>query len=87
MGARRRRDAIPKHSTSFDGEAVASAQGVEHYDGDNACRIATVADVKRPWYSLEYTLEIEAGIAKTPRPPITAKVWGERPVRSRILRP
>src|SRR4249920_1241850 len=34
---------------------------------------APAPDVKGPWYSLEYTFEIEPGIAKMPRPPITAK--------------
>jgi hydroxyquinol 1,2-dioxygenase len=40
---------------------------------------APAPDVKGPWYSLEYTFEIEPGIAKLPRPPITAKARGERP--------
>jgi hydroxyquinol 1,2-dioxygenase len=37
-----------------------------------------VPDVKGPWYSLDYTFIVEPGEAKLPRPPITAKVDGER---------
>jgi len=36
-------------------------------------------DVKGPWYSLEYTFIIEPGLAKLPRPPVTAKAEGDRP--------
>jgi|SRR5450631_740407 hydroxyquinol 1,2-dioxygenase len=36
-------------------------------------------DLTGPWYSLEHTLVIEAGEAKLPRPPITAKTAGDRP--------
>lgn len=35
-------------------------------------------DVTGPWYSLDYTFTIEPGVAKLPRPPITAKAEGER---------
>jgi hydroxyquinol 1,2-dioxygenase len=35
-------------------------------------------DVKGPWYSLEYTFIVEPGVAKLPRPPISAKAEGER---------
>jgi len=37
------------------------------------------ADVKGPWYSLDYTFIIEPGEAKLPRPPISGKARGERP--------
>src|SRR5580692_294895 len=47
---------------------------------------APAPDVKGPWYSLEYTFEIEPGIAKMPRPPITAKARGERPQIERLKR-
>ncbi len=47
---------------------------------------APAPDVKGPWYSLEYTFEIEPGIAKLPRPPITAKARGERPKIERLKR-
>lgn len=36
-------------------------------------------DVAPPWYSLDYTFTIEAGVAKLPRPPITGKAEGPRP--------
>ena len=36
------------------------------------------SDVTGPWYSLDYTFTIEPGVAKLPRPPITAKAAGER---------
>jgi hypothetical protein len=42
--------------------------------------------VKEPWYSLEYTFEIEPGVAKLPRPPITDKLRGERPAIERLGR-
>src|SRR5262244_1085900 len=45
---------------------------------------APAPDVKGPWYSLEYTFEIEPGIAKMPRPPISAKASGERPQIERL---
>jgi hydroxyquinol 1,2-dioxygenase len=47
---------------------------------------APAPDVKGPWYSLDYTFEIEPGIAKMPRPPITAKARGERPTIERLKR-
>jgi catechol 1,2-dioxygenase len=34
--------------------------------------------VKAPWYTLDYTFRVEAGEAKLPRPPITAKAEGGR---------
>lgn len=37
-------------------------------------------DVKGPWYSLDHHFVIEPGEAKLPRPPITGKATGERPV-------
>jgi catechol 1,2-dioxygenase len=40
---------------------------------------APAPDVKGPWYSLEHTFVMEAGIGKLPRPPISAKARGERP--------
>ena len=40
---------------------------------------APAADVKGPWYSLDYTFRVEPGIAKWPRPPISGKARGERP--------
>jgi hydroxyquinol 1,2-dioxygenase len=45
---------------------------------------APAADVTGPWYSLDFTFTIEAGLAKLPRPPITAKAEGER-IRLEIL--
>ena len=42
--------------------------------------------MKGPWYSLEYTFEIEPGIARMPRAPITAKARGERPQIERLKR-
>jgi hydroxyquinol 1,2-dioxygenase len=47
---------------------------------------APAADVKGPWYSLEYTFKIEPGIARLPRPPITDKLRGERPAIERLER-
>lgn len=47
---------------------------------------APAADVKGPWYSLEYTFKIEPGIAKLPRPPITDKLRGARPAIERLKR-
>ena len=41
---------------------------------------APAPDVKGPWYSLDYTFTIEHGEARMPRPPITDKAEGERPV-------
>src|SRR5262244_3227545 len=45
---------------------------------------APAPDVKGRWCSLEYTFEIESGIARMPRPPITAKASGERPQIERL---
>jgi hydroxyquinol 1,2-dioxygenase len=45
---------------------------------------APAADVSGPWYSLDFTFTIEPGVAKLPRPPITAKAEGER-VKLEIL--
>lgn len=39
---------------------------------------APAADVTGPWYSLDFTFRIEPGVARLPRPPITAKAEGER---------
>jgi catechol 1,2-dioxygenase len=36
------------------------------------------ADVTGPWYSLDFTFTTEPGVAKLPRPPITAKADGDR---------
>jgi catechol 1,2-dioxygenase len=47
---------------------------------------APAPDVKRPWYSLEHTLVIEAGEAKLPPPPITGKSTVERPVLAILTR-
>ena len=47
---------------------------------------APAPDVKGPWYGLDYTFEIEPGIAKLPRAPITAKARGERPAIERLKR-
>ena len=41
---------------------------------------APAPDVKGPWYSLDHNFVIEPGEAKLPRPPITGKASGERPV-------
>ncbi|MCC8395929.1 catechol 1,2-dioxygenase [Paraburkholderia sp. MMS20-SJTR3] len=38
------------------------------------------ADVKGAWYSLDHQFRIEAGEAKLPKPPITGKAEGPRPV-------
>jgi hydroxyquinol 1,2-dioxygenase len=47
---------------------------------------APAPDVNGPWYSLDYTFRIEPGIAKWPRPPISGKARGERPVIERLKR-
>jgi hydroxyquinol 1,2-dioxygenase len=44
------------------------------------------ADVKGPWYSLDYTFMVEPGEAKLPRPPISGKARGERPEIERLER-
>ena len=46
---------------------------------------APAPDVNGPWYSLDFTFTVEGGVAKLPRPPITAKAEGER-VRMEILK-
>jgi catechol 1,2-dioxygenase len=38
------------------------------------------ADVRGPWYSLDHHFVIEPGEARLPRPPITGKAEGDRPV-------
>ncbi len=40
---------------------------------------APAADIKGPWYSLDYHFTIEPGINKLPRAPITGKASGPRP--------
>ena len=41
---------------------------------------APSGDVTGPWYALDYTFTIEAGEATRPKPPITGKAEGARPV-------
>jgi hydroxyquinol 1,2-dioxygenase len=41
---------------------------------------APAADVEGPWYSLDYTFVIEPGPSRLPKPPITGKAQGGRPV-------
>ena len=41
---------------------------------------APAADVAGPWYSFEQTFNIERGVSKLPRAPISAKAEGQRPV-------
>lgn len=43
------------------------------------------SDVNGPWYSLDFTFTIEPGVAKLPRPPITAKAGSDR-VKLEILK-
>jgi catechol 1,2-dioxygenase len=40
---------------------------------------AQAADVKGPWYSLDYTFVMEPGRSRLPRPPISGKARGARP--------
>jgi hydroxyquinol 1,2-dioxygenase len=40
---------------------------------------APAADVKGPWYALDYTFVMDPGDMKLPRPPIKGKTSGERP--------
>jgi catechol 1,2-dioxygenase len=47
---------------------------------------APAADVKGPWYSLDYTFGIEPGEAEWPRAPISGKARGERPALERLKR-
>lgn len=41
---------------------------------------APEADVRGPWYSLDHHFVVEPGEARLPKPPITGKASGERPV-------
>ena len=41
--------------------------------------IAPTTEIKGPWYSLDFEFKIEAGEAKLPRPPITARAIAPRP--------
>ncbi len=41
---------------------------------------APAPDVEGPWYSLDYTFVIEPGPSRLPKPPITGKAQGGRPV-------
>ena len=54
---------------------------VRHDDGP-----APAADVKGPWYSLDYTFGIEPGIAQWPRAPISGRARGDRPAIERLKR-
>ena len=47
---------------------------------------APAADVMGPWYSLEHDFVLEPGETKLPRPPITGKNAGERPVIEVLVR-
>jgi hydroxyquinol 1,2-dioxygenase len=47
---------------------------------------APAPDVSGPWYSLACTFGIEPGIAKWPRPPISGKARGGRPMIERLKR-
>ena len=47
---------------------------------------APAPDVPGPWFSLQYTFEIEPGEARLPRPPITDKLKGDRPEIERLVR-
>jgi hydroxyquinol 1,2-dioxygenase len=47
---------------------------------------APAADVSGPWYSLDHHFVIEPGEAKLPKPPITGKASGERPVQAVLQR-
>jgi catechol 1,2-dioxygenase len=42
------------------------------------------ADVKAPWYTLDYTFTMEPGESRLPRPPITDKARGDRPQIERL---
>lgn len=48
--------------------------------------VPPAADVMGPWYTLDYTFEVEPGAARLPRPPITDKLQGERPEVERLVR-
>jgi hydroxyquinol 1,2-dioxygenase len=56
-------------------------QYVRHESGP-----APAADVRGPWYSLEHHFVIEPGESRLPKPPITGKAAGERPVLTIIER-
>ena len=47
---------------------------------------APSGDIQGPWYSLEHQFRIEAGEARLPKPPITGKAEGPRPVWSVLER-
>jgi catechol 1,2-dioxygenase len=47
---------------------------------------APAADVTGIWYSLEHRFVIEPGVARRPRPPISGKAQGERPMWVRLQR-
>ena len=47
---------------------------------------APAADVKGAWYSLDHTFVIEPGDSMLPRPPITGKATGDRPVMAVLER-
>jgi catechol 1,2-dioxygenase len=48
---------------------------IRHEDGE-----PPATGVTPPWYTLRFTFNVEPGVAKLPRPPITAKAEGGRPV-------
>jgi catechol 1,2-dioxygenase len=58
---------------------------VGHYEPHPA-GTAPAADVTGPWYSLTQTFVIEPGVAKLPRPPISAKADGPRPTLTVLAR-
>jgi hydroxyquinol 1,2-dioxygenase len=58
-------------------DAGAGGQYVLHH-GDEP---APDADVRGAWYSRDHHFVIEPGEARLPKPPITGKAQGERPVR------
>ena len=42
------------------------------------------SDVQAPWYTLDYTFTMEAGVSRLPRPPISGKARGDRPSIERL---
>ncbi len=44
------------------------------------------ADIKGPWFKLDYTFTMDAGKMELPRPPISGKAVGERPNLPRLER-
>jgi len=58
---------------------------VGHYERHPA-GTAPAADVTGPWYSLKQTFVIEPGVARLPRPPISAKADGPRPTLTVLQR-